>query len=80
VGIEVLEWPAKSPDLNPIENVWSILKQRVRKRLPKTLEELESIIYEEWWRIDDFIVSNLCGSIHSRIEKCILAHGRQIEY
>ena len=38
---EVLEWPAYSPDLNPIDNLWAILKQRLRKRtvLWENLEE-----------------------------------------
>jgi transposase len=30
--IEVMDWPGNSPDLNPIENVWSYMKNKLRKR------------------------------------------------
>ena len=38
--ISVLDWPAQSPDISPIENLWSILKHRVRHQKPKTLDKL----------------------------------------
>jgi hypothetical protein len=78
--ISVLPWPAKSPDLNPIENVWTLLKLRVRKRLPKTLDELEDIIHEEWDALDLKSIQNLCTSIYTRVSECIQSFGDQINY
>ena len=43
--------PPQSPDLNPIEACWNILKQRVRRRVFWSLEELKEILQEEWSRI-----------------------------
>jgi transposase len=79
-GILVLDWPSKSPDLNPIENLWNILKQAVRKRLPKTLDQLENFILEEWRNLEECTVRNLCASVPSRVLKCIQVHGKPIEY
>nr|CAH7749721.1 unnamed protein product [Callosobruchus chinensis] len=50
VDIDVLEWPALSPDGNPIEHVWGMLGRRIRSRvpIPLTLSEWQHAILEEW--------------------------------
>jgi len=48
INTNVLPWPTYFPDLNPIENLWAVLKRKIRKRQTKTICQLEDIIYEEW--------------------------------
>jgi transposase len=48
--IRVLPWPALSPDLSPIEQLWDELCRRVRHRQnpPETLQELRDVLVHEW--------------------------------
>ena len=51
-GLEILEnWPPNSPDINIMENVWSLLKKSVFQRHPKNIEELWAFCQEELERI-----------------------------
>ncbi len=47
-GIPVLNWPANSPDLNPIENLWGIVKRKMRYARPNNAEELKATIRATW--------------------------------
>ncbi len=47
-GVTVLDWPANSPDLNPIENLWGIVKRKMRDTRPNNADELKAAIKETW--------------------------------
>ncbi len=71
-------WPPQSPDLNPIENIWRILKQRVKSHRPRTSQELRKAIEVEWERISiDEINDYILGSKHmrSRMQECCERQG-----
>ncbi|KAI3352017.1 hypothetical protein L3Q82_020838, partial [Scortum barcoo] len=49
--MKVLEWPSQSPDLNPIEMLWSDLKRAVHARRPSNMADLKRFCKEEWAKI-----------------------------
>ena len=79
-NIVCLDWPPYSPDLNPIENLWGILKQNVDARKPRTLAELRSISQEEWKRIPMDMVRECINSMPRRLSSVIESNGEQTGY
>lgn len=80
--VSVMEWPACSPDLNPIENLWGILVRRVysENRQYETVEQLKIGITQAWTEISDEIINNLVGSMRNRIFELVNKNGKQINY
>lgn len=77
-----LEWPACSPDMNPIEHAWDMLKRAVYGRIdpPTTLRDLRRIVVEEWDNLDQQCLDELVDSMPRRIQACINARGRATGY
>ena len=76
----VMDWPANSPDLNPIENLWAIVKGRVEKRQPKNIAELEQFMVEEWDSIPQYIIINPIRSMKEHCQLIIDNNGERIPY
>jgi transposase len=75
-------WPSSSPDLNPIENVWRMLKCAVRKRdpLPRTEAQLAEAMVEEWERLDMDKINKILLTMPDRLAAVKKADGAAIPY
>jgi len=67
-GIERMDWPARFPDINPLEHVWDILQRRICDRpvQPLTKKELTRALIEEWAQIPCPAIRKLFRSFNSR--------------
>jgi transposase len=71
-------WPPNSPDLNPIEMIWAIMKSRVKKAAPHTKTELEEVIAKLWDELETRVLNRLVMSFNTRLEMVLKVHGRSI--
>ena len=79
-GIQILDWPPNSPDLNPIENIWALLKRRIIKKQAHNKYELIQKAEESWNEISQDIISNVIDSMPRRIQACIDNNGDLTPY
>lgn len=82
VGIEALDWPPMSPDANPIEHLWDILKRHIRARnpAPNSIAELRIAAQEEWNRIPQETIKDLLRSMPRRMQAIARARGGNTKY
>lgn len=78
----VMDWPPNSPDLNPIEHLWSIIKVQLGKypEEPKGMIELWQRVQNQWNSISENICKTLIESMPNRISAVIKARGGNTQY
>lgn len=77
VEIPTMNWPACSPDLNPIEHVWDMLGRRLRSRIPavQNREDVRGALIEIWDNLPQEMIDNLIRSMGRRMAAVIRARG-----
>lgn len=78
-GIETLEWPPYSPDLNIIENVWAFMKKRMHGG-HLTQQNLEETVEKTWNSVTPKLIEKLYNSVLNRSRLCINASGYPTKY
>ena len=76
----VMEWPAQSPNMNPIENFWKLLNERAKEENPINVEELWTNLKGEWEKISVDECKTLIRSWSQRCQAVIENKGLHIKY
>ena len=81
-NVKLLPWPAQSPDLNPIENLWAIVKRRrdFKFGVAGSRAELIEQVFSIWNEIDLELCQKLASSVPNRLKECISLNGKVTKY
>ena len=77
-----MEWPARSPDRNPIKHAWDMLQTAVSSRpvQPASVQELRQALLEEWDQIPQYKIRRLISSMWRCCQAVIEARGHHTRY
>ncbi len=76
----LLQWPSQSPDLNPIEHAFHLLKTKLKAKCPKNNQELKTVAVEAWQSITRDETQRLVMSMRSRLQTVIDCKGFATKY
>ncbi|POM79258.1 Transposase [Phytophthora palmivora] len=81
-NVDVMDWSAKSPDLNPIDNMWGVLARAVyaHGRQFQTCEDLIETIQASWAAIGQDLITKLVESMPKRYIATLELHGAKTKY
>ena len=80
-NVNVLDWPANSPDLNPIKQVWDELGGRVRRNYAiYTVNDLAAALEGEWANLSALFIQRYVNSMRRRITACIAQNDGHMRY
>jgi len=79
-GIHSLPWLSQSPDCNPIENVWALMKLKKNRQPPTSINNFVARIKKEWKNLSIEFAEKLVDSMKNRVELLIERKGDYINY
>ncbi|EYC03119.1 hypothetical protein Y032_0096g2948 [Ancylostoma ceylanicum] len=80
--VNVMDWPACSPDLNPMENLWGIIARKVYSNHCQfqTIDDLKTAVIDAWEDVEDDTLRNLVNSMPNRLFEVASRQGGPIDY
>ena len=78
--VKVMDWPSMSPDSNPIEHLWGILKQKVEVCKFSNICQLRDVVMEEWKSIPVATCEALVNSMPKRVKTVLDNDGGHAKY
>ena len=78
-GARLLEWPPKSPDLNPVEVLWSLLQSKAAEDHPMSVAELVKAVRKAWRRMPQATINAVVRDFDRKIRECIAANGSVVQ-
>ena len=75
-----MQWPSQSPDLNPIEHAFHLLKTKLKGKCPKNKQELKTVAVEAWQSITRDETQRLVMSMRFRLQAVIDCKGFATKY
>jgi hypothetical protein len=79
-GMQVMQWPPQSPDLNPVENLWNNLKQRLELSEIHGFDNLWETAQKLWMETSTCIMNNLIASMPRRVQAVLRNRGGPTRY
>lgn len=78
-GIPKTDWPSNSPDFNPIERIWTVMKRRIQRRRAServtTISEMKVVLHEEWDKITVKEINTEISKLPTIMQRCLAANG-----
>jgi arsenate reductase-like glutaredoxin family protein len=79
-NIPLLDWPGNSPDLNPIENLWHVMKNEVARKDTSSIQKLKDAILQVWTNFSTSYLENLASSMPKRLQDVLQSKGEPSKY
>ena len=78
--IKRIVWPGNSPDLNPIKNIWAIIKRRLKNKDCSSREKVISEFTKEWRKLDWNLLRDCARSMPRRLQEVLERDGGSTKY
>ncbi len=76
----MMDWPSMSPDLNPTEHMWGILKWKMEERKVTNIHQICDVVMEEWKRTPVATCEALVNSMPKRVKVVLENNGGHTKY